>query len=54
MNHPVLGALIFTAILTVGFLLMPVFPALGSTIIIVSCSVIVLMSVRRASRKVGP
>ena len=47
MNHPVLASLIFTAGLAVGFLLMPVFPALGGGVIIVSCSVVLILSVRR-------
>jgi hypothetical protein len=50
MNHPLLASLIFTVGLAVGFVLMPVLPKLGTGVIIVSCSVVLILSVRRASR----
>ncbi len=50
MKHPVFASLLFTAGLAVGFLLMPTFPKLGTGVIIASCSVVLILQVRRASR----
>jgi hypothetical protein len=50
MKHPVLASLIFTAGLAVGFLFMPDSPKVGAGVIIASCSVVLILSVRRAAR----
>ncbi len=50
MNHPLVASLIFTSGLALGILLMPVLPELGGVVIFVSCSVVLILWVRRSSR----
>ncbi len=45
----VLDALLFTACLAMGFLLMPAVPALGGGVILVAWIIVLISSVRRAS-----
>ena len=42
-------ALLFTACLAGGFLLMPGFPVLGGGVLIAACSLVLIVSVRRAA-----